>query len=365
MRAKTGPGRRALDELRRLLQVDDEWFAPTAHGFDWWPSTFPQHVTAEPAEAADGTAGARLTIETPAPPVLAGAIRLAGLAGINRDSAATLFAAVLREGKLVYVSRAFVHDGNLAWMPKLLSNAAILQMGYARRDRLPLRLLGELGPDNPVYEPPSAPPGSPPRKDDDELFTVFEDVYPAAGKRPVAFSAEDAERLRALAVRHAVRSTESDLGYTMEVPFDSENTAFLRVWRRWEHPLIGGGLRADLTFPLSAASGQANTLLNRLNEEEALGRRAPEPGGFFLGTWTWADDLPGALRYASFFPALVVNSVPGLPPAVALELLERARWAAARLHEPDLRPLWEPGVPRAPEPPRRHGLLGRLLGRRG
>src|SRR4051794_12109494 len=110
-------GLRVVDELHRLLFVDEEWTAREDRGFTWWAHRHPQRIWAEPVATDLDTRVARVHIETTF--VRAAKDREALLRVSSAANVMTALSAITadpEEGTATLHGAATVHAENRSWL---------------------------------------------------------------------------------------------------------------------------------------------------------------------------------------------------------------------------------------------------------
>lgn len=334
-----------MREVRRLLQIDDEWLQENETGFDWWPDWFRQRVRFEPSRPSRGMQVSRVIVETPiaiAPPTLlpdALVDLMVNSPGTGDPSAHTGswhpgaivpgLSAVVQHDQLLYLrSSIIVHAETEDWIRKVIGFAAVDQLDTAFRAaptlknglRLPLAV--------------SAHPTSGTRTTPDAMVTALIASRPDSGMTSQQWTnaAEFTETARQLTASGFVSTTDGGeapaRGLTYEVPsgpnpgfaIEGKTSSLVQVETNVVHPRLGTGLFIRLR---PYAPRIAKSAASRLSALEA---NAAECGDVLeaslLGSWTGTRG--DGLSFISFLPDSLYQ--PGGMAILCWANVGRAQW---------------------------------------
>jgi len=121
---------------KNQLQVDEQWSVKTERGFTWWPYQHAQTITSTcEVKGPDGTMGAFVGVRTQILRDLDLTDQLTtGVNELAREGANTMSGPVYDEKRrsLDLCSMVPVHDDTREWMQRLISVAAVFQIGEAQ-----------------------------------------------------------------------------------------------------------------------------------------------------------------------------------------------------------------------------------------
>jgi hypothetical protein len=320
-------GTRTLQWLyAEQLKVDDHWAVRTPHGFRWWADKQAQSidVVGQMEGGPDGAVGYLIAVRTDV--VRDVELDDEGRVALNRQvmSSASMAGLVHDEEKrtLSLCSLARVWEENEAWLRRLISMAAALQVGEARM----------LGPQlATLLEAEAAYTGHPDhglRAQPDEMADVTASLIVPTGKGasvwPVAELAATVEHLSS--APDVIAASVQPEGFTIDVPY-GDLPSRCQAYTGGRHPLYGSGLLLVQQLPLAPPTEAAGAgFALALNGIEL----AREPLGYGFGSYSWRDER---MYFISFFPNAMYQ--PGLLPSLVASCAQRARSLQTLLSQGD------------------------------
>lgn len=247
-------GRRAIESIYALWEVESDRAILTKDGFDWWPGHFRQSLRCSEEMEIEGVRGCRVTASTD---VLRGTVNWNPLqnAIVNAfaritpsyslrsipEEFSTRYQLDLDERTMSFVSAAFIHDENAAWFPKFFGAMVLMQPidAQIQGDYLQTQLSGELC--------ASSPRSDGTLLDFDGMLEIVAQIYAPEGKSASRWS--DCTEFDEVAENYG----KSDQcfgfgdcnGLTLETPFGNDS-ALIRLHSDQTHPRLGNGLLATL-----------------------------------------------------------------------------------------------------------------------
>lgn len=316
----TDPGLEAVVSIFDALSIDDEWSTWEGRGFTWWPHQYAQRVWSEPAFDDDGIVVFRIRIETDA--VRDAALDAAALQQLDILNGLAVTSALVAspESRTIrYAAAAWVHDGNVDWLSRLLSSVAAMQAAHGQsQGTLLAQTIG--GVPN-----MSSHPGSGPRSRPDDMLGIMSVVeafasHPSTWTGPFLASTVDAFQ----AANNVVLATGDQTALTAELPF-GELTSLLTVRTQVAHRAIGNGMFIRSAFAIEGTDAAWAAEMNR-RELQSTART------HFLGSWVATGRVPG---FVSFYPNLLGVGVGEATFNIISSIIGRHRWAAESLMNDD------------------------------
>ena len=158
------------------------------------------------------------------------------------------------------------------------------------------------------------------------MLTYVDEVLVPVGQEPSRWPQNDMRRARRMLKEFGSLQDSGD-GHNLvaEFPFAGRpvpaslggQTSLLEMSTEPRHPIFGNGLSVRLMLPVL---NPETWLALELNSKEF----ETHPFGRLMGTWGLRDD--NTLAFAAFYPNVIAQS--GLTEDIALQMAERARWAA-------------------------------------
>ena len=330
-------GELALEEIHKLLLIDQAWTWRRPRGFSWIAHRLIQTTDASPVLESRGIKISRIVsrvtvIEDVGVPHTA-AEKLVGV--INHLAVGSAYVYLSEERRVDAVVAHNVHDETLKMRSNQIGVYQMLALAFAElhSERLADSFQGR------VATRHRASPGE--RAEADDMLNVVAAVYLPAGAGPSLF-------VDSAAIEHVhqlVRSTDffsaggSADGIAIEVALGDHDTTLIELKTDASHPHLGNGLGVFLKVRLNADEAEAARLANELNLLQfAAGAVVPAVGAWCLHT---LDGRP-SLGHAFFVPNAhvqghVAPDVRALLLDGAMAAIEQALWVDSVLH-PNLSP---------------------------
>lgn len=316
-------GRNALDDLHRLVGLDEAHTLRHDDGFTWWPGAVPVRFRWRAPGADDAAPVWRVSAEVDVAEGLPeGAATDAVLALLSRRFHQVT--PVLEDGVL----RFHAHAPTWPEAGPAPLVGLVYRAGYALHvaERVLPKLLGTgvLGRVGPRLLH-SAHPDAGPRPEPAAQLAALVDAAAHRGAAPATGAARPDLELAAAALRAVacgpVAGPDGSSGVNVVVE-TRRTSALLEIVADQRDPDVGHGLMTLLRvrFPQGHAHGSPAQLARALNRAEVVG------GAPLLGYGAWTTNVPGAdVAYSAFVPHLLHHR--GLAQEVALDGVQRARWA--------------------------------------
>jgi hypothetical protein len=313
-----------VGDVHDALRIEDQWRTDEARGFQWWPSTFAQHIWADTGLYHNAQAVYRMHAETDLIKgrghhedfelALETAIDACTFSAIVYDAASDTF----RLHSSVYAS-----PENVGWLKKTFFAAAALQLAEAQ-DIAGMLSRGQTHAVQAVTEHPRSGLRSGP----DPMIHSRDMFFKPHGTAPSKWvGAEEWLDMERFMEREAL-TFQSDHSTWMKAEFPwmgpgtsstgGDPTAVLDVTTMEPNPIIGNGLHFTLVLPLSLEPKRVAHLALELNEFE----RKEWKRSHMLGSWTCHD---GKLAFRCFLPNTIYNKE--LLPQITNNMAVRASWA--------------------------------------
>jgi hypothetical protein len=311
---------------REQLKVDLKWSVRTRKGFRWWADKNAQtiEVIGEDKDP-NGNTGYLISVRTDF--LCSVELNEDALKAINgvlmpfASMAGPVYDPEMRTLSLCSLLR--IYDWTSWWMNRLISVAAVLQIGEAR-------IMGDLMSKMLGAEPAiSGHPENGERPEPDEMPEIVANLIGPRGKEPFPWPATEFTDVVDKYMQQPPSlgattggATPGGLGFTVEFPY-GDVSSLCQVMGDQPHPRYGNGLFLLQSFPvakLSEAEGAKWALT--LNGEE-FGRI---PNGYGFGSYVYRESR---IHFTSFIPNLVC--LPGLLPNIYFACAQRARAMSARL----------------------------------
>lgn len=321
-------GREAVDELYRLLMIDEEWCAHRPRGFTWWSDSHAQHVEASELFAApDGATGStvRIWTETVADVPVDGRPELMEVIGLANMKAAMSAVVWDRDRAIIEeYTVASVYADTVDAFTRLLATAALFQnvASHSRATALAEIAGGRVA--------STSHPVNGARPERDALLGVPAQWAREHGSQPSAFGGELMLELGEFAREWNIIASVDETSFTGEVPYSSEQsglqvaagggslgTALVQAFADQPHPELGSGVLWLMRLPVSADPGDAAEIANELNLIEAHGGVPSK----LIGAWCTHQ---GDIAYVAFLPSGLAQG--GLLENLLLDSMLRARW---------------------------------------
>lgn len=307
------------------LKVDDEWAVRTPNGFKWWADKNAQTIEVVGEEIGpDGDIGYLISVRTDFLRNLELTDR--SLAGINLllMSFASMAGPVYdtRTRTLALCSLVRVHQGISAWINRLISVAAVLQIAEARI------MAHEVAKTLDAQEAISGHPRNGMRPHPDEMAEAVASVIAPLGKQPSKWSAREFQDVvdNYMQQPPSLGASAGGLGCCVEFPY-GDQSSLCRIKADQPHPRLGNGLFLLHSFPVSAMSdAEGARLALSLNATEL----AEKPSGYGFGSFAFGD---GDVHFTSFIPNATYR--PGMLPNLYFSCAQRAREMSLRLTNRD------------------------------
>jgi TPR repeat protein len=315
-------GARVVNELYRLLQVNEEWSLFDHRGFTWWGHHLAQRIWIDDPISSDGVELSTVYVATDVVRNVAPSeASFETVSELNRF--ALLYSLVVdpEQCKATYHAKVYVHEGTEEYLTKLLMHVTALQAADAnvRADQIATLLGGEAD--------RSAHPESGYRSEPDDMMSVIGGIYVPHGAEPSRY-AEDFSMLSEMDPSPSLATNYDANGLTAEFPFtgaspasysaisgEAPSTALLRANVDIKHPSLGTGCLVRLTLPTHIDDC---AIANELNYAESRSWTKSH----LLGSWCIDGD---SLNHISFLPAACY--VQGLLSAIFVNSAVRCRWA--------------------------------------
>jgi len=315
-------GMKAVEWLfSEQLKVDSEWSVRTRDGFRWWADKNAQTIEVVGNEVGpDGDVGSFVSVRTELLRSLSlGDPELAAIHALLMPFASMAGPVYDQESKtLSLCSLVRVHNGISQWMNRLISVAAVLQIGEAR-------IIGsELARTLRAEEALSGPPGRGMRPKPDEMAEIIATLIAPMGRQPSRWTpAEFQETVdNYMNQPPALLANSGGAGFTVEFPH-GDQSSLCQAMADQAHPRYGNGLLLLQSFPVTGKSevdgARLALSLNRLELSE-------RPFGYGFGSYAYRD---GSLHFTCFFPNALYR--PGLLPNIYISCAQRAREMSVRL----------------------------------
>ena len=326
------------------LQVDDQWSEKTPQGFRWWADRNAQTIEVVGQETGvDGETGFLVSVRTELLQSLdLGEQELTLLSAVLMPFASMAGPVFERDTNTLYLcSLVRVYEDISQWMNRLISMAAVLQIGEAR-------IIGsELASMLNAEEALSGPSGRGMRPQPDEMAEAIATLVSPLGRQPSQWlEAEFESTVEQFMNRPpALLATGGGAGFTVEFPY-GDQSSLCQAMADQAHPRYGNGLLLVQTFPVRMASDlEGVNLALTLNGIELT----QTPFGYGFGSYAYRD---GALHFNCFLPNALYQR--GLLPSLYFSCAERARQISARFTDND----WT-----EPSPSARRSAIGRMMDR--
>jgi hypothetical protein len=308
-------GPQVLDDIRRLIQVDDEWAVIEPRSFTWWGHRLRQKVAVEESVTRGGLgivyiwAETDLLIDVPNVPEVAEAIAI-----LNSTAALNALVWMPEEGRVSLRCATCIYSEIRGWMTKMFCSAVAMQVAEAesRAEALQNVVGGRVH--------ASTHPLNSFRQQPDDMLNILS-VFSTAKDDLSPFRGD--EMLNALAAfQTQVLTTGDESGMTMEFPFPGAipPTVLARLLSDVPHPIYGIGLLVLMKLPSLPSGGpSAAELANALN----VGEIGQLESGYSFGAW--CSDVDGKwVAYAAFLPS--ATYMPGLLINMVVALSAKSHW---------------------------------------
>ena len=309
----TDPGLEAVVSIFKSLSIDDEWSTWDDRGFTWWPHEYAQRVWSEAAFDDDGVVVYRIRIETDVlSDATLDATALKQLDILNGLAVTSALVVSPEHRTIRSAAAAWVHDGNVDWLSRLLASVAALQAAHGQsHGELMAKTIGG-APHN------SSHPTTGPRSRPDDMLGIMSVVAafarePSTWTGPLLASTVDWFQ----AASNVVLATGDETALTAELPF-GRSTSLLTVHTHQAHPAIGHGMFIRSQFAIAGVDAAWAAEMNR-RELESTART------HFLGSWVASGRVPS---FVSFYPNLLGLGVGEATFNIVSSNVGRHRWAA-------------------------------------
>jgi hypothetical protein len=306
-----------LGDVRRQLQVDDEWAVVEPGSFTWWAHRLRQKIVAEKSVTRGGLGIVNIWAETDLLVDVPNESRVEeAVAVLNSTAALNTLVWRPTERRLSLRCASYIYSDIRGWMTGMFCSGVAMQIAEAegRAESLQKLVGGK------VHS--SAHPTNGFRQQPDDMLNVLgafrtgkEDVSPFYGDEMLSVIA---------AFEKQILVTGDQSGVTMEFPFPDgiPPTALVRLLADVPHPTYGSGVMLLMKLPLLPSgrlSGAA--LANALN----LGEIDQIEAGYGFGSWCLDVEDKKGTAYVGFLPAAMY--APSLLNNIVVSLSAKARWA--------------------------------------
>lgn len=277
------------------LRVDDEWAHRDARGFTWWADQNAQRIEVIRRDT-DQELGESFLIRVQT--------ELLSDVTMNERTAKVLstfmmpFASMsgpvhnTATNQILLSSLVRVHEGSRSWMAPLISMAAVLQVGEARK----------LGPQLQQLLPRtklalSGPPGRGLRPSPDEMAEITGNLIFPLGQRPAAWKPTEFKDAvdQHMQAPPSLMATSGGEGLTVEFPF-GEASSLCQMKSDEKHPGYGRGLHVRQSFAVRTVDEFSGVQLAlELNQQEL----SEDAAGYGFGSFCYRDEM---LHFCSFWP---------------------------------------------------------------
>lgn len=329
-------GELALQEIHKLLLIDEAWTWRRPRGFSWIAHRLIQSTDASPVFESRGIKISRIvsrvTVIENVGVSQSAAEKIVG--EVNHLAVGSAYVYLSEDRRVDAIVAHHVHDETLKMRSKQIAAYQMLALAFAElhSERLADAFQGKVA--------ARQHPSSGKRVQADDMLNVVAALYRPAGARPSSFADSAAiEQVHQLVFNtHFFSAGGSADGIAIEVAFGNDDTTLIVLKTDASHPHLGNGLSVFLKLRLNADEAQAARLANQLNLQQfAAGAIVPAVGAWCLYTF---DGRP-SLGHALFVPnAHVQGSVPNVHALVldgAMAAIEQALWVDSVLH-PNLPP---------------------------
>ena len=330
-------GELALEEIYRLLRIDEAWSWRRPRGFSWIAHRLIQSTDASPVFESRGIRIARMVsrvtvVEDVRLPQTA-AEKLVG--AFNHLAVGSAYVYLSEDRRVDAIMAHIVHDETLKMRSKQIAAYQMLALAFAElhSGRLADAFQGKVA--------TRQHPASGKRLQADDMLNVVAAFYRPAGALPSSFADGAAiEQVHQLVRKtHFFTAGGSADGITIEVALGNDDTTLIELTTDASQPHLGTGLGVFLRLRLNADEAQVARLANELNLLQlAAGAVVPAVGAWCLYT---LDGRP-SLGHAFFVPNAhvqghVAADVHALVLDGAMTAIEQALWVDSVLH-PNLPP---------------------------
>ena len=290
------PGILAINIIRDLLQIDDEWSVQSDNHLYWVGYRLQQYFDASPPFEDEGILLSKVQARTKILENVSISDEDAHLilAQLNHETSMNSLIYNKDEKSLWSYSTVYVHSDTLDWRSYQLGSAAILQLCEAeeRAEYLAKSFNGNIA----IFKHPN----SGRRETPDDMLGCKSKLYIESNDIPSAFANEFefetvSEQCRKINLFSAGSSKE---GVSIEVPF-GDDTSLIMIASNLPHPEYGPGLLTSLRLPLVLNAGEAAEIVSIINKYEIYGATKCH----LLGSWCRHkmkdNDL---IAYSSFMP---------------------------------------------------------------
>jgi len=330
-------GQLALEEIHKLLLIDEAWTWRRPRGFTWIAHRLNQSTDASPVFESRGIKISRIVsrvtvIESVGVPQSA-AEKIVG--EVNHLAVGSAYVYVSEDRRVDAMVAHHVHDETLKMRSKQIAAYQMLALAFAElhSEGLADAFQGRVA--------TRQHPSSGKRLQADDMLNVVVAFYRPAGALPSFFADSAAiEQVHQLVRKtHFFSAGGSAGGIAIEVAFGNDDTTLIELQTEASHPHLGNGLGVFLKLRLNADEAQAARLANQLNLQQfEAGAVVPAVGAWCLYT---LDGRP-SLGHAFFVPNAhaqrrVAADVHALVLDGAMAAIEQALWVDSVLH-PELSP---------------------------
>jgi hypothetical protein len=306
---------------REQLKVDPEWSVRAPTGFRWWADKNAQTIEVIGEDKGpDGDIGYLISVRTDF--LRSVELNERALTAINTvlmpfaSMAGAVYNPETRTLSLCSLIR--IYDRISGWMNRLISAAAVLQIGEAR---IMADTMSEMLGAEPAV---SGHPENGERPEPDEMAEIIASLIAPRGEQPFPWPAAEFSSAVKQYMQQppSLGATSGGLGFTVEFPY-GDGSSLCQVMGDQPHPRYGNGLFLLQSFPVAKLSeAEGAKLALTLNGEE-LGRM---PNGYGFGSYAYRESR---IHFTSFIPNLVC--LPGLLPNIYFASAQRAQAMSIRL----------------------------------
>jgi hypothetical protein len=316
------PGLVALDVIRSMLSIDDEWTDPVDQGYEWWAYRLRQKFVAETLRKRTGGMSSAVRISTDI------------VSGVSQDAAQLVAIANMQQtlsalvwdpdrGTISECCTALVHDENIGWIGRLLGTAAILQntAAHSRAHALADAVGG--------VPAASQHPIRGERPEMDEVLNVPLSMA-KNGKKRSGFSGALTKALGPFVEQFGLAGQTRKDGFSLEIQCTGDPsaasqdsrmpTASVDIETDAEHPQLGHGALVVLRLNTNCRADAVFSVANALNMLESK----DESGTSLLGAWC-PDPEGNDVAFNAFLPSDLAE--PGILENMILYQIVRAQWA--------------------------------------
>lgn len=310
-------GPQVVDEVRRQLQVDDEWAVVEPRLLTWWGHRLRQRVGADESVRLGGFAIVRVWAETDLLVDVPSAARTAeAIAVLNSVAALNAYVWRPEERRVSLRCATCIYSEVRGWMTRMFCSAVAMQVAEAEaRVELLQKLIG--GRVNTCSHPVSGV-----RRQPDDMLNVLT-TFTTPADSPSPFHGDEMLSLLAT-LKHKTLANGDESGVTVEFPFPGAipPTVLVRFFADVPNKTYGAGALLRMRLPsLPSGTLTGAEIANILN----VGEIGQMEAGYSFGAWCIDVESRKGAAYVTFLPAAAY--MPGLLQSMAISFAAKARWA--------------------------------------